>query len=117
MALEAFPGKEHIWRSAAQLEMSHGSTETVENVLRRAVQYCPQVCACFLCSYTDLFTNGKCGLALSCTNGNVSWLYRDRGERAAALRAVLPTGVRMLLLLGHTIVYEWESWVGAQLRS
>ncbi|KAF5841064.1 PRP1 splicing factor, N-terminal-domain-containing protein [Dunaliella salina] len=42
MALEAFPGKEHIWRSAAQLEMSHGSTETVENVLRRAVQYCPQ---------------------------------------------------------------------------
>jgi len=40
--LETFPGKEAIWRAAAQLEMQHGKPEQVEALLRRAVQYCPQ---------------------------------------------------------------------------
>lgn len=42
-ALERFPSREAIWRAAAQLEMGHGSPEQAEDLLRRAVKYCPQV--------------------------------------------------------------------------
>ncbi|GFH06286.1 TPR_REGION domain-containing protein [Haematococcus lacustris] len=42
IALENFPGKETIWRAAAQLEMTHGTPARVEELLMRAVKYCPQ---------------------------------------------------------------------------
>ena len=42
-ALALFPGRELIWREAAQLEMSHGQPQQVEERLQRGVKYCPQV--------------------------------------------------------------------------
>lgn len=40
-ALETFPGKTHVWRRAAELEKSFGTPATLDELLRRAVQYCP----------------------------------------------------------------------------
>ena len=42
-ALSVFPGKKSIWRAAASLEKAHGTRESLDKLLRRAVQYCPQV--------------------------------------------------------------------------
>ena len=42
-ALTIFPGKKSIWRAAATLEKAHGSRESLDELLRRAVKYCPQV--------------------------------------------------------------------------
>ncbi len=37
LALELYPSKEHIWKPAAQLEMTHGTLEQVwESQLRAA---------------------------------------------------------------------------------
>lgn len=42
-ALKVFPGKKSIWRAAARLEKMHGSRESLDELLSRATQYCPQV--------------------------------------------------------------------------
>ena len=42
-ALGVFPGKKGIWRRAAQLEKARGTPGTLDALLRKAVQYCPQV--------------------------------------------------------------------------
>ncbi|KAF9206315.1 hypothetical protein BGZ49_002663 [Haplosporangium sp. Z 27] len=41
-ALRTFPSKKSIWRRAALLEKSHGTKESLEELLLRAVKYCPQ---------------------------------------------------------------------------
>ncbi|KAG0376876.1 hypothetical protein BGX24_007069 [Mortierella sp. AD032] len=40
-ALKTFPAKKSIWRRAAVLEKAHGTRESLEELLVRAVQYCP----------------------------------------------------------------------------
>ncbi len=42
-ALKVFPGKKSIWRAAAGLEKAHGSRKSLDELLKRAVKYCPQV--------------------------------------------------------------------------
>ena len=42
-ALKVFPGKKSIWRAAAALEKSHGTRDSLDELLKRAVKYCPQV--------------------------------------------------------------------------
>ncbi|KAI9593347.1 PRP1 splicing factor, N-terminal-domain-containing protein [Syncephalis fuscata] len=41
-ALSVFPAKKSLWRRAAFLEKEHGTSQLLEELLRRAVQYCPQ---------------------------------------------------------------------------
>ena len=41
-SLKKFPGKQSIWMKAIQLEKSHASSESVENMLRRAVKHVPE---------------------------------------------------------------------------
>ncbi|KAJ3054561.1 hypothetical protein HK097_001445 [Rhizophlyctis rosea] len=41
-ALKVMPNKKSIWRRAAFLEKEHGTRESLEEVLRKAVRYCPQ---------------------------------------------------------------------------
>eukprot|EP00878_Enallax_costatus_P009275 GHUV01009694.1.p1 GENE.GHUV01009694.1~~GHUV01009694.1.p1 ORF type:complete len:699 (+),score=215.34 GHUV01009694.1:365-2461(+) len=40
--LAAFPGKPAVWRAAAALEKQHGSRGELDELLKRAVSYCPQ---------------------------------------------------------------------------
>lgn len=40
--LAAFPGKPAVWRAAAALEKQHGSRQALDELLKRAVSYCPQ---------------------------------------------------------------------------
>jgi pre-mRNA-processing factor 6 len=40
--LTVFPGKKDIWMQAAQLERQYGTRESLDQLLRKAVQYCPQ---------------------------------------------------------------------------
>lgn len=41
-ALAAFPGKKSIWLRAAYLEKNHGTRESLESLLQRAVAHCPK---------------------------------------------------------------------------
>jgi pre-mRNA-processing factor 6 len=41
-ALKVFPGKKSVWRRAAFLEKEHGTRESLEELLQRAVRHCPQ---------------------------------------------------------------------------
>ncbi|KAI9203430.1 PRP1 splicing factor, N-terminal-domain-containing protein [Polychytrium aggregatum] len=41
-SLELFPFKKSVWRRAAFLEKSHGTRESLDQILERAVQHCPQ---------------------------------------------------------------------------
>ncbi len=43
VALATFPGQASIWRQAAALEKAHGSREQLDELLRKAVTFCPQV--------------------------------------------------------------------------
>lgn len=42
-ALQVFPGKKSVWINAAKLEKEHGTPETLDAMLKKAVSYCPQV--------------------------------------------------------------------------
>lgn len=42
IALAEFPGKKSIWLRAAYLEKNHGSRESLESLLQRAVAHCPK---------------------------------------------------------------------------
>lgn len=41
--LTVFPTKKSIWLRAAFFEKNHGTKEQLENLLQRAVTYCPKV--------------------------------------------------------------------------
>ncbi|ORX89923.1 hypothetical protein K493DRAFT_288684 [Basidiobolus meristosporus CBS 931.73] len=41
-ALTVFRGKKSVWRRAAFLEKNHGTRESLEELLQKAVKYCPQ---------------------------------------------------------------------------
>ena len=41
-AMETFPSKKGIWRRAASLEKSHGSSDAMFDILEKGVHYCPQ---------------------------------------------------------------------------
>ena len=41
-SLRTFPGKTRLWNKAVSLEQSHGSAESVEALLRRAVEHVPE---------------------------------------------------------------------------
>jgi pre-mRNA-processing factor 6 len=41
-ALKQFPQKKSVWKRAAFLEKSHGTKESLEDLLERSVKYCPQ---------------------------------------------------------------------------
>ena len=51
-AAAVFPTKERVWRDAADLEVKHGTQESLEAVLQQAVGHCPRaeslwcVCVC-----------------------------------------------------------------------
>ena len=57
-ALSVFPGKKSIWRRAAQLEKAHGSGESLDAVLRKAVQYCPQAEVLWLMAAKEKWLSG-----------------------------------------------------------
>eukprot|EP00879_Flechtneria_rotunda_P002532 GHRR01002730.1.p1 GENE.GHRR01002730.1~~GHRR01002730.1.p1 ORF type:complete len:774 (+),score=274.42 GHRR01002730.1:968-3289(+) len=40
--LAAFPGKPAVWRAAAAFEKQHGTRAALDELLKRAVSYCPQ---------------------------------------------------------------------------
>lgn len=42
-ALKELPGKKSLWIKAAELEKVHGTPEALEEILDRAVRYCPKV--------------------------------------------------------------------------
>lgn len=42
-ALQVFPGKKSVWINAAKLEKEHGTPDTLDAMLKKAVSYCPQV--------------------------------------------------------------------------
>ncbi len=42
-ALGVFPAKKSIWLRAAHLERQHGTRDSLEQLLQRAVSHCPQV--------------------------------------------------------------------------
>ena len=42
-ALATFPSQAQIWRAAAALEKAHGSRAALDELLKRAVTFCPQV--------------------------------------------------------------------------
>ena len=41
-ALSVFPSKKSIWLRAASFERSHGTRESLESLLQRAVAHCPK---------------------------------------------------------------------------
>ncbi|PPQ92100.1 hypothetical protein CVT25_008294, partial [Psilocybe cyanescens] len=41
-ALRVFPGRRALWRKAAELEKAHGTRESLDAILERAVLHCPQ---------------------------------------------------------------------------
>ncbi|KAJ1728184.1 U4/U6 x U5 tri-snRNP complex subunit Prp1 [Coemansia biformis] len=42
LALDTQPARVDLWRSAADMERAHGGAEDLEQLLKRAVRYCPQ---------------------------------------------------------------------------
>ncbi|KAJ3196950.1 hypothetical protein HK101_006999 [Irineochytrium annulatum] len=57
-ALQEFPGKKSIWRLAAILEKTHGSRESLEEVLQRAIRHCPQAEILWLMAAKEKWVNG-----------------------------------------------------------
>ncbi|KAJ3105219.1 hypothetical protein HDU97_008373 [Phlyctochytrium planicorne] len=57
-ALQIFPQKKSIWRRAAFLEKSHGTKESLEEILQRAVRYCPQAEVLWLMGAKEKWMSG-----------------------------------------------------------
>ncbi|GFR44314.1 hypothetical protein Agub_g5438 [Astrephomene gubernaculifera] len=57
-ALASFPSQAHIWRQAAQLEKAHGSRAQLDELLRRAVQFCPQAEVLWLMAAKEAWLGG-----------------------------------------------------------
>ncbi|EFJ46600.1 hypothetical protein VOLCADRAFT_62457 [Volvox carteri f. nagariensis] len=57
-ALTTFPSQPHIWRQAAQLEKGHGSRAQLDELLRRAVQFCPQAEVLWLMAAKEAWLGG-----------------------------------------------------------
>lgn len=58
-ALSVFPGKKSIWRRAAQLEKASGTAESLDALLRKAVQYCPQAEVLWLMAAKEKWLSGE----------------------------------------------------------
>lgn len=56
-------GKKSIWRRAAQLEKAAGSRESLDALLRKAVQYCPQAEVLWLMAAKEKWLAGEAGPA------------------------------------------------------
>jgi pre-mRNA-processing factor 6 len=56
--LTVFPDKEGVWIRAAQLERQHGTPETVDALMTRGVQYCPQAEILWLMAAKDRWMAG-----------------------------------------------------------
>ncbi|GIL57404.1 hypothetical protein Vafri_12583 [Volvox africanus] len=57
-ALTTFPSQPHIWRQAAQLEKAHGTRAQLDELLRRAVQFCPQAEVLWLMAAKEAWLGG-----------------------------------------------------------
>ncbi|KAJ2407902.1 U4/U6 x U5 tri-snRNP complex subunit Prp1 [Coemansia sp. RSA 2526] len=55
-ALAVQPGDVDLWRSAADMERSHGTADDVDSLLRRAVQFCPQAEVLWLMAAKEKWT-------------------------------------------------------------
>jgi pre-mRNA-processing factor 6 len=65
--LAAFPGKPAVWRAAAALEKQHGSREALDELLKRAVSYCPQAEVLWLMAAKERWLAGaRCGPVRFC---------------------------------------------------
>lgn len=82
-ALSVFPGKKSIWRRAAQLEKAHGSRESLDALLKKAVTYCPQAEVLWLMAAKEKWLSGAClaglggsraGWSLGGQQAEVLWL-------------------------------------------
>ena len=51
-------GKKSIWRRAAMLEKAHGSRESLDALLRKAVTYCPQAEVLWLMAAKEKWLSG-----------------------------------------------------------
>lgn len=68
-ALSVFPGKKSIWRRAAQLEKAHGSRESLDALLKKAVQYCPQAEVLWLMAAKEKWLSGVWGCGTRAREG------------------------------------------------
>ena len=57
-ACSVFPGKKSIWRRAAQLEKAHGTGESLDAMLRKAVKFCPQAEVLWLMAAKEKWLSG-----------------------------------------------------------
>ncbi|KXZ45962.1 hypothetical protein GPECTOR_49g546 [Gonium pectorale] len=57
-ALATFPSQAHIWRAAASLEKSHGTRAQLDELLRRAVTFCPQAEVLWLMAAKEAWLGG-----------------------------------------------------------
>jgi pre-mRNA-processing factor 6 len=64
-ALSIFPGQDGIWRRAAGLEKAHGTPESLDALLRKAVQYCPQAEVLWLMAAKEKWQGGDVAAARS----------------------------------------------------
>jgi pre-mRNA-processing factor 6 len=67
--LAAFPGKPAVWRAAAALEKQHGSREALDELLKRAVSYCPQAEVLWLMAAKERWLAGRRGVDLLWLHG------------------------------------------------
>lgn len=58
VALATFPGQASIWRQAAALEKAHGSREQLDELLRKAVTFCPQAEVLWLMAAKECWLGG-----------------------------------------------------------
>lgn len=66
-AVASFPGKAHVWRAAAALEKQHGSREALDELLKRAVSYCPQADVLWLMAAKERWLAGGWGSSMGCS--------------------------------------------------
>lgn len=58
-ALEIFPAKKSIWLRAAHFERQHGTRDSLESLLQRAVAHCPQAEVLWLMGAKSKWLAGK----------------------------------------------------------
>jgi len=57
-ATTVFKGKKSVWLRIAHLERAHGTRESLEQVLKKAVQYCPQAEILWLMAAKEMWLAG-----------------------------------------------------------
>jgi pre-mRNA-processing factor 6 len=64
-SLETFLAKKSIWLRAAHFERQHGTRDSLESLLQRAVAHCPQAEVLWLMGAKSKWLAGKLELALN----------------------------------------------------